>query len=103
MILETVKKVEGDSPNIRAAFRDLKLILARRGTHRSHYIPNGMIQGWTGTCDTIMHAMMTSYCIRKAKDQGLISHETTGTSLAMIDDAVIVVNFKDDVSQDDVG
>ena len=58
VILETVKEVEGDSPNIRTAFRDLELILARRGTYRSHLIPNGMIQGWTGTCDTIMHAMI---------------------------------------------
>ena len=101
VIMHAVEKVEGYSPDFRPAYKDLELLLSRRGTYKSQYIPTGMIEGWTGTCDTIMHTLMTSYCIRQAKDLGLVPRGATGTSMAMIDDAVIVVNLPSDVADEE--
>ncbi|APG78079.1 RNA-dependent RNA polymerase [Wenzhou qinvirus-like virus 1] len=101
VILESVTKHEGMAPDIRSAYRDLELLLSRRGVHRSAPLPNGMVQGWTATLDTLMHSLITAYCIRTAKDRGLIPPAASSTSMAMIDDAVIVVDLPDVVTDEE--
>lgn len=67
-------------------------MLSRRGSYLSSELKDGTVQGWSGTLDTSMHTMLTSYCIRREKDTGILPAAATGTNVALIDDAIICIN-----------
>lgn len=90
-VLETTCSPDG--LNIRKVLSGIEIAINKRGIYTHVPLEEGDFQGWFGTMNSVLHAHIQSYCIRKLKEMKILDKSSNGESMVMIDDAVLKINF----------
>lgn len=85
---------------INVIWENIKAACAKRGYLRLFTLDDGMFQGWTGTCDSILNYHLCLYAIRRSKRKGLLVREEGAVVASLIDDGLVSVELSKDMPLD---
>lgn len=82
-----------DGVSYSKANKGLTSVIRKRGQYMKCEIDKCMQQGWTGESDTHLHYNLMAYCVRTAKEKGLLPQNVSARTSTLIDDAVQGIAF----------
>jgi hypothetical protein len=77
----------------RKLWKQLHIGSNKRGIRYCFLSETGDFQGWAGTCNSLLHAILIEYSINRLKGKGIISKFILVLPAANIDDAAYVFQF----------
>lgn len=83
----------GKHISINTVLSGIHAVVAKRGYLAKRALHDGLFQGWTGTCDTLLNNKVCLYAVRIGKDKGYLSEKCTADTASLIDDAVQGIQF----------
>ena len=87
--------------SFKMVWENLRFVCRRDGLNVDMFIDEGMVQGWTGRYDCILHSHLLLYVTAKLRKRGILSTGEGYKGKVMIDDALFCFFFSSKSTKED--